>query len=197
MAYSTNPLPNEFAVVARRRGNDRRRRCSAASASSQRQRTGGVWNDALIARLGPDEGEAALREPHVRAFDITGRPMRNWVAVEPEGVEDDDQLKGWIERATKFVRTLPKKGDRMRPIRFSCTDTLALLPAEIAGQILDLANWTDFTGYGVLPGIKSGGVRGPHARRRRHPHPGHEHGRVEPRRRDRRVGARPLACGST
>jgi hypothetical protein len=69
----------------------------------------GVWKDRLIARLGPDEGEAALLEPHVRAFDITGRPMRNWVAVEPEGVEDDDQLKGWIERATKFVRTLPKK----------------------------------------------------------------------------------------
>ena len=69
----------------------------------------GVWKDRLIARLGPDEGEAALREPHVRAFDITGRPMRNWVAIESEGVEDDDQLKVWIKRATKFVTTLPKK----------------------------------------------------------------------------------------
>src|SRR3712207_469872 len=69
----------------------------------------GVWKDRLIARLGPDEGEAALREPHVRAFDITRRPMRNWVAVEPEGVEDEGQLTGWIERAVKFVRTLPKK----------------------------------------------------------------------------------------
>ena len=46
----------------------------------------GVWKDRLIARLGPDEGEAALREPHVKKFDITGRPMRNWVAVEPGGV---------------------------------------------------------------------------------------------------------------
>ena len=69
----------------------------------------GVWKDSLIARLGPDQGEAALREPHVRVFDITGRPMRNWVMVEPEGIEDDDQLSGWIDRATKFVRTLPKK----------------------------------------------------------------------------------------
>lgn len=69
----------------------------------------GVWKDSLIARLGPDEGEAAMLEPHVRVFDITGRPMRNWVKVEPEGVEDDDQLKAWIERATKFVRTLPRK----------------------------------------------------------------------------------------
>ncbi len=69
----------------------------------------GVWKDRLIARLGPDEGEAAMGESHVRAFDITGKPMRNWVAVEPEGIEDDDQLNGWIERAIKFVKTLPRK----------------------------------------------------------------------------------------
>jgi hypothetical protein len=69
----------------------------------------GVWKDRLIARLGPDEGEAAILEPHVGAFDITRRPMRNWVAVEPEGVEDDDQLQEWIERAMKFVKTLPRK----------------------------------------------------------------------------------------
>lgn len=69
----------------------------------------GVWKDRLIVRVGPDERDAALREPHVRAFDITGRPMRKWVAVWPEGVEDDDQLKAWIGRATKFVRTLQRK----------------------------------------------------------------------------------------
>src|SRR3954468_3109720 len=69
----------------------------------------GVWKDRLIVRVGSDEGEAALREPHVRAFDITGRPVRKWVAVEPEGVRDDDQLRGWIERALKFVRKLPAK----------------------------------------------------------------------------------------
>jgi hypothetical protein len=69
----------------------------------------GVWKDRLIARLGPDEGEAALREQHVRDFDITGRPMRNWVAVEPEGVEGDDQLPDWIQRAVKFVGALPAK----------------------------------------------------------------------------------------
>jgi TfoX/Sxy family transcriptional regulator of competence genes len=69
----------------------------------------GVWKDSLIVRLGPDEGDLALLEPHVREFDITGRPMKGWVLVEAEGVEDDDQLKGWIERALKFVKTLPKK----------------------------------------------------------------------------------------
>src|SRR5438128_8365341 len=64
----------------------------------------GVWKDSLIARLGPDEGGEALLEPHVKEFDITGRAMKGWVLVEPGGVEDDDQLTAWIERATKFVR---------------------------------------------------------------------------------------------
>ena len=43
----------------------------------------------------------------------------------------------------------------MRPIRFSCTETLRLLPADIVGLILDPANWTSFEGYAVLPGIRA------------------------------------------
>jgi hypothetical protein len=69
----------------------------------------GVWKDSLVARLGPGEGEAALLEPHVRPFDVTGRPMRGWVLVGPAGVEEDDQLAGWIERVAAFVGTLPPK----------------------------------------------------------------------------------------
>lgn len=69
----------------------------------------GVWQDSLIARIGPEAYEDALLEPHVKEFDITGKPMKGWVLVEPEGVEEDDTLTAWVERATKFVRTLPKK----------------------------------------------------------------------------------------
>jgi hypothetical protein len=35
--------------------------------------------------------------------------MRNWVLVEPEGVEDDGRLSAWIERVVKFVRKLSAK----------------------------------------------------------------------------------------
>ena len=69
----------------------------------------GVWKDSLCVRLGPDQAEAALPEPHVKEFDITGRPMKGWVLVEPEGVEDDEQLSGWIQRAVVFVGKLPAK----------------------------------------------------------------------------------------
>lgn len=69
----------------------------------------GVWNDSLIVRLGPEEGESALSEPDVRPFDITGRPMKGWVMVEPDGLDTDAQLRDWIERAAIFVGTLPAK----------------------------------------------------------------------------------------
>ena len=48
-----------------------------------------------------------------------------------------------------------RKATRMKPITFSCFERLPLAPEEIAGQILDLANWPGFTGYGPLPGIES------------------------------------------
>lgn len=69
----------------------------------------GVWKNSLIVRLGPDNYEDALLGQHVREFDITGKPMKGWVMVEPDGIEDDDQLTGWIQRAADFVGTLAKK----------------------------------------------------------------------------------------
>jgi TfoX/Sxy family transcriptional regulator of competence genes len=69
----------------------------------------GVWKDSLIVRLGEEGGEDAMREPHVKLFDITGKPMKGWILVAREGVAGDDRLKDWIERAMKFVRSLPGK----------------------------------------------------------------------------------------
>jgi hypothetical protein len=43
----------------------------------------------------------------------------------------------------------------MNPITFTCEGTLPLAPEDIARQILDLARWPDFHGYGPIPGIKA------------------------------------------
>lgn len=69
----------------------------------------GVWKDSLIARLGPDRAGAALLEPHVREMDVTGRPMKGWVMVEAEGIEEDEHLGEWVRDAMAFVETLPEK----------------------------------------------------------------------------------------
>ena len=69
----------------------------------------GVWKDSLIARLGVEQYEDALEQPFVGEFDITGRPMRGWVLIAPEGIADDATLSAWIERAVAFVGALPPK----------------------------------------------------------------------------------------
>jgi hypothetical protein len=109
MAFDESLAARIRDALARKKGIDEKKMFGCVCFFLNGNALAGVWKDRLIVRLGPEEGEAALREPHVRAFDITGRPMRKWVAVEPEGIEDDDQLKDWIERALKFVKTLPKK----------------------------------------------------------------------------------------
>jgi hypothetical protein len=68
----------------------------------------GVWKSSLIARLGPDQAASALKESHIREFDVTGRPMKGSVMVDPDGLDSDKQLAGWIERAVQFVETLPR-----------------------------------------------------------------------------------------
>jgi hypothetical protein len=44
---------------------------------------------------------------------------------------------------------------RMKPITFVCEETLPLAPEDIARQILDLARWPAFRGYGPIPGIQA------------------------------------------
>jgi TfoX/Sxy family transcriptional regulator of competence genes len=70
----------------------------------------GVRDDSLLVRIGPEQYDEALLESHVSEFNITGRgAMRGWIVVDRKGVESDEELKGWIGRALKFVATLPAK----------------------------------------------------------------------------------------
>jgi hypothetical protein len=68
----------------------------------------GVYREYLILRLGDKLGAEALKKPHVKPFDITGRPMKGWVMVEENGFKSG-QLAKWIEKARQFVETLPPK----------------------------------------------------------------------------------------
>jgi hypothetical protein len=72
----------------------------------------GIWKNSLIARIDPAEYEGALAEDYVQEFDITRRPMKGWILIEPDGVETDDQLGRWIEKSLDFVRTLPAKAKK-------------------------------------------------------------------------------------
>jgi len=44
----------------------------------------GVHKQALMVRVEPADTDAALRKPHTRVFDLTGRPMMGWCWWQPK-----------------------------------------------------------------------------------------------------------------
>lgn len=69
----------------------------------------GVHGESLIVRAEPDEYEVLLAEPGARPFDITGRPMKGWLFVDPEGCAEDADLRRWVDRGISYARSLPPK----------------------------------------------------------------------------------------
>jgi len=69
----------------------------------------GIVDKDFVVRTGPDEYEAALSQPHARPMDFTGRAMRGFVYVAPEGYRLTRDLKTWIQRGLHFVLSQPPK----------------------------------------------------------------------------------------
>lgn len=76
----------------------------------------GVHRDDLIVRVAREEHAAALERPHVRAFDLAGKPMKGFVLVAPKGYRAEDLLKEWIAMGVRCARSFAAKtaGKRSR-----------------------------------------------------------------------------------
>lgn len=69
----------------------------------------GVVKTDLMLRLGEQGAATALRRPHLRAMDFTGKPMKSMVYVEARGIDSDESLRAWIESALRYAKSLPPK----------------------------------------------------------------------------------------
>jgi hypothetical protein len=69
----------------------------------------GVIGDEMIVRVGPDGYDAAIAKPNTRVFDFSGKPMKGWIVVAPEGVEADEALAAWAQQGLVFAASLPPK----------------------------------------------------------------------------------------
>jgi TfoX/Sxy family transcriptional regulator of competence genes len=69
----------------------------------------GVYKEWLITRVGTKTATKIFKDKHVKPMDITGKPMKGWAMVAPEGIEEDKDLERHTELAIVFVNTLPKK----------------------------------------------------------------------------------------
>lgn len=58
--------------------------------------------DFLMARIGEDAQEDALKQDGCQPMDFTGRAMKGYVFVTPEGFDTDKDLEKWLQLCYDF-----------------------------------------------------------------------------------------------
>ena len=66
-----------------------------------------LWNkkketDLLMARIGEEAYEEAMKRTGCHPMDFTGRPMRGYVFVTPDGFDLDEDMAYWINLCVVF-----------------------------------------------------------------------------------------------
>ena len=69
----------------------------------------GVAGDRLMVRVGAEKYDEAFGQKHAQLMDFTGRPMKGFVFVGPEGLASDGELENWVQRGVDFALSLPSK----------------------------------------------------------------------------------------
>ena len=71
----------------------------------------GIVKENLMARIHPDFYEEALTKNGCKEMDFTGRPMKGYVFIEPEGIDLDSDLEYWVQLCLDF-NPLAKKSKK-------------------------------------------------------------------------------------
>ena len=56
----------------------------------------------IMARIGPEAYDAALKEKGSKQMDFTGKPMKGFVFIYSAGIDTDEDLLYWIDKALAF-----------------------------------------------------------------------------------------------
>ena len=67
-----------------------------------------VLKDDLVVRVGSEQFDDALTQPHVRPFDFTGRPSRNMVYIANSALSSEQALSAWVQCGLDYVKAHPR-----------------------------------------------------------------------------------------
>lgn len=109
MAYDQGLAERVREVLAEERGLSEKKMFGELAFFLRGNMCVGVLKDSLMIRVGPDAYQSLLKHPHASKMDFTGRPMKGFLYVKPEGCESDSDLRRWLGHGVAFVRTLPSK----------------------------------------------------------------------------------------
>ncbi|MFZ1807432.1 MAG: TfoX/Sxy family protein [Cyclobacteriaceae bacterium] len=77
----------------------------------------GIVKDDLMVRVIESRYEEALSHPYGREMDFTGRPLKGFVFVAPDGFKKEKDLTYWIQMGVEFVDALPPQKKKSKPVK--------------------------------------------------------------------------------
>ena len=109
MAFDEGLAARLHELLENRRGITEKKMFGGVAFMSRGYMFVGIVGDSLMARVGPERYAEALKRPHARVMDFTGKPMKGYVFVDPPGYESDTDLSCWLDECLAFVHSLPAK----------------------------------------------------------------------------------------
>ena len=109
MAFDTKLADRIRATLGKRKGLTEKKMFGGIGFMLGGNMACGVHGEQMIVRLDPAETDDALARPHTRRFDLTGRPMKGWILVDPAGLAKDADLGRWVSVGAKYAESLPPK----------------------------------------------------------------------------------------
>lgn len=107
MAYDEGLARRVRTILKGRRGLAEKKMFGGLAYFSSGKMFAGILKDELVVRVGREGYEAALKRPHTRPMDFTGKPIKGYVYVSPRGTKTTAQLRKWLATGITIVHGLP------------------------------------------------------------------------------------------
>ena len=69
----------------------------------------GIAKNELMVRMLLEREPEALENPHARPMDFTGKPMKGFAFVSPDGLKSKKNLDYWIDMGVEYALKSPPK----------------------------------------------------------------------------------------
>jgi TfoX/Sxy family transcriptional regulator of competence genes len=117
MPYSEQLAIRVRERLSRRRNVEEKRMMGGLTFMVNGKMCVGILGEDLMCRIDPEVYETALRRKGCREMNFTGRPMKGFVFVSPEGTHRTRDLDSWVGLALQFNRKARSTTKRIRKPR--------------------------------------------------------------------------------
>lgn len=107
MAYDERLAERARAILKGQRALAEKKMFGGLAFLSNGKMFAGILKNDLVVRVGPEAHDASLKEPHTRPMDFTGKPMKGYVFVSPDGIKTTAHLRKWLMKGLDFVASVP------------------------------------------------------------------------------------------